>query len=68
MESVENVSFYFHNFSNKFCHSHHVSETLKVVYSEVAMPIMIIALFAIYCLLGCKNCTIFDNHKQNLHT
>ena len=23
---------------------------------------------AIYCLLGCNHCTIFDKHEQNLHT
>ena len=32
-ESVENVSFYFHNVSNKFCYSHRVSESLKVIFT-----------------------------------
>ena len=44
MESVENVSFYFHNFSNKFRHSHiRVRNFESYVYCEVAMPIMIVA-------------------------
>ena len=33
MKSVENVSFYFHNFSNKLCYSHHASQTLKVMFT-----------------------------------
>ena len=45
MESVENDSFYFHNFSNKFYYSHHLSESLKVMFTVkyVALPIMIAA-------------------------
>ena len=46
MESVENVSFYFHNFSNKFCHcSSRVRNFESYVRSEVAMPVMIVAFF-----------------------
>ena len=33
MKSVENVSFYFHNFSNKLYYSHHASQTLKVMFT-----------------------------------
>ena len=46
MESVEDDSFYFHNFSNEFCYSHHVSESLTVMFTVkyVALPIMIAAL------------------------
>ena len=49
MESVENVSFYFHNVSNKFCYSHRVSESLKVMFTEVALPIMIVAFLSFVC-------------------
>ena len=44
MESVENVSFYFHNVSKKiFLFSPRVRKFESYVYSEVALPIMIVA-------------------------
>ena len=43
MESVENVSFYFHNVSNKLLFSSCVRNFESYVYSEVAMSKMIVA-------------------------
>ena len=57
MESVENDSFYFHNFLNKFSYSHHVSESLKVMFTVkyVALPIMIAAFLPfIVCQVDAK--------------
>ena len=70
MESVENVSFCFHNLTNKLGHSHHVSQTLnfKLCLQWSCNDNNDSSFLAIYCLLGCNHCTRFDKHEQNLHS